>query len=542
MLKFPWKWILTGLLVLLFAYFLWPLNTDHWDIERSKSRQEVKDAWLDQSTAGTPGTSKINSERPNIVLIMADDLGWADMQLYDENGQSMPHLEQLASEGVKFNHAYVTSPVCSPSRAAILTGRYTQRFGFEYQLHNRYLKNRLEYHAFKLMMKSGPWKPRWMASVPGEEAILKQGLPPDEITLSEVLQKNAYRTGLIGKWHLGWNEDNKPCDFGFDYQFGFYESHSLYAYEGTPGIIDQKVPEDFTDKHIWKGQRDGPHAIYRNCKEIDEPVYLTDRIAEEGIDFINRNREAPFFLLLSFNAPHTPLQAKEDYYKLFAHIQDPVKRIYAAMIANLDDAIGSVLAHIKEESLEENTLIFFISDNGGAEYTFTTENGSYRGGKITDFEGGVKVPFIMKWKGQIPEGETYSPMVSSMDIFQTTISVAGSLLPEDRKYDGVNLLPYLKGDSTGYPHDMLFWQRGFSKALRTNDWKVLLNEDAGDTLLYDLAQDPYENEDVMEAQSSVAGELLDKHALWSSELADPLWPSMVHYQYRDGDKVHYFDQ
>ena len=536
MRKSPLKWIVPGFLALLLAYLLWPLQTDHWDIKRNSGRKKIKRDWMNQE-APVP-----DPNRPNILLIMADDLGMGDLKLFDPKGQSAPHIDLLASEGVKFKHAFVTSPVCSPSRAAIITGRYTQRFGFEYQLHDRYLKNRLEYFAFKFMMKSGPWVPKWMSGVPDKEAILKQGLPPEEITLPELLQKNGYYTGLIGKWHLGWNEDNKPCNFGFDYQYGFYESHSLYAYEGTPGIIDQKVPEDFTDKHIWKGQRDGPHAIFRNCVEIEEPEYLTDRIAEEGIEFIDRNWNDPFFLWLSFNAPHTPLQAKEVYYNQFAHIEDPVKRIYAAMIANLDDAIGSVLDHIKELDLEENTLIFFISDNGGAEYTFTTENGPYKGGKITDFEGGIQVPFILKWKGRIPEGISYDPMVSSMDIFYSAISAADITLPDDREYDGVNLLPYLSGDFKDKPHDILFWQRGFSKALRTNEWKLLLNEDSGDTLLYDITLDPFESQDVMDAQKIMAERLLEKHSQWSAELPMPLWPSMVYYQYHDGDKLHYFDQ
>lgn len=536
MLKTPWKWIIPGMLLLLLCYLLWPLRTDSWDIKRNNEHEEIKSKWMNQ------GTPIPDPNRPNIVLIMADDLGVADLKLYDVNGQATPHIDRLASEGVKFNNAFVTSPVCSPSRAAIITGRYTQRFGFEYQLHDRYLKNRLEYHAFKLIMKNGPWRPKWMAEVPGKEAILKQGLPPDEITLPELLQKQAYHTGLIGKWHMGSDEDHKPCNFGFDYQYGFYESHSLYAYEGTSGIVDQKVKEDFTDKHIWKGQRKGPHAIFRNCQEIEEQDYLTDRIAEEGIDFIDRNRDEPFFLWLSFNAPHTPLQAKEEYYNLFAHIEDPVKRIYAAMIANLDDALGSVLNHIKELNLEENTLIFFISDNGGAEYTFTTENGPYKGGKITDFDGGLKVPFIMKWKGQIPEGMSYDPMVSSMDIFQSVVSAASIPLPDDRKFDGVDLLPYIKGVYADVPHDILFWQRGFSKTLRTNEWKLLLNEDSGDTLLYDIINDPYESKDVSEAQKIMAERLLEKHTNWSSELASPLWPSMVHYHFHDGDKVYYFDQ
>ena len=531
-----WKWFIPGILILLLAYLLWPLQTSDWNIDWSREGEVVKKNWLN------PRIQANTTDRPNILLIMADDLGLADLRLYDKDGLSTPYIDQLASEGVKFSQAYVTSPICSPSRASIVTGRYAQRFGFEYQMHDRYLKNRLEYFAFKHFMNIAPWYPKWMVEVPDREAILKQGLPPDEITLPELLQKHNYQTGLIGKWHLGWSKDNEPCNFGFDYQYGFYQSHSLYAYEGTPGIIDRKIPEDFTDKQIWKGQRDGPYAIYRNCREIEEREYLTDRIAEEGIEFIERNRDTPFFLWLSFNAPHTPLQAREEYYDRFAHIEDPVKRIYAAMIANLDDAIGAVLDHLKELDLEENTLIFFISDNGGAEYTFTTNNGPYKGGKVTDFEGGVKVPFVMKWKGRIPEGETYKPMVSSLDIFHTVIHAAHLPIPDDRIYDGVNLLPYLRGEVESTPHDVLYWQRGFSKALRTGRWKLFLNEDSGDTLLYDIVNDPLERKNVAGAHRCVVEGLLDKHSQWSLNLASPLWPSLVYYYYEDGKELHYFDQ
>jgi arylsulfatase A-like enzyme len=531
-----WKWIIPGLSILIFGYLLWPLKSSSWDLNRDTGQEEVKRDWLGQDLPFR------NSHNPNILLIMVDDLGKADLGLYDENGQSTPHIEDLASEGVTFNQALVTSPVCSPSRASIITGRYAQRFGFQFQMHDRYLKNRLEYFVFKHLIRSDPWSPQWMTNVPDKEAILKQGLPPDEITLPEILQKQGYYTGLIGKWHLGWEEDNSPCNFGFDYQYGFYQSHSLYAYEGTPGVIDQKVPEDFTDKHIWKGQRNGPYAIYRNCQEIEEREYLTDRIAEESIAFMDRNRNGPFFLWVSFNAPHTPLQAREEYYHRFSHIADPVKRIYAAMIANLDDAIGRVLNHLKQLNLEEETLIFFISDNGGAEYTFTTDNGAYKGGKITDFEGGIQVPFIMKWKGRITEGINYDPMVSSMDIFHSVVEASDIHLPVDREYDGVSLLPYLSGQLKSDPHDILFWQRGFSKAVRTREWKLLLNEDSGDTLLYPIAQDPVENKDVSAAHPLISEKLLEKHAQWSSDLKKPLWPSEVYYQYREGDLVFYFDQ
>lgn len=534
--KAPFSWIFTGLFILLFGYFLWPLNSKIWNIKRNPERLEMKRNWLNQEV------SLVQDDTPNILLIMVDDLGKADLRLYDSGGQSTPNIESLAKEGVVFNNALVTSPMCSPSRASIITGRYAQRFGFQYQMHDRYLRNRMEYIAFRYFMKSGPWHPKWMVKVPDREAILYQGLPPDEITLPEILQKHGYFTGLIGKWHLGWNVDNEPCNFGFDYQYGFYQSHSLYAYEGTPGIIDQKVPEDFTDKFIWKGQRNGPYAIFRNCQEIEERGYLTDRIADEGIAFIDRNKAAPFFLWLSFNAPHTPLQAKEEYYTRYAHIGDPVKRIYAAMIANLDDAIGRVLDHVRKLNLEENTLIFLISDNGGAEYTFTTENGPYKGGKITDFEGGIQVPFIMKWKNHIPAGMVYEPMVSSMDIFHSVVHAVDVPIPDDRTYDGVSLLPYITGILKDDPHDILFWQRGFSKAIRTNRWKLLLNEDSGDTLLYDMRMDPTESKEVSEVSKAIPAKLLEMHAAWSSELVNPLWPSMVHYYYRDGERLYYFDQ
>ena len=532
----PFKWIIPGVLILLLGYLLWPLKSDYWDISREKARFEIKRNWLNQDLI-VP-----EEDKPNILLIMVDDLGKADLRLYDTGGQTTPNIEQLAEDGVLFNNALVTSPVCSPSRASIITGRYAQRYGFEYQMHDRYLRNRMEYIAFRYFMKSGPWHPKWMVKVPDREAILYQGLPPEEITLSEILQKNGYSTGLIGKWHLGWNGDNKPCNFGFDYQYGFYQSHSLYAYEGTPGIIDQRVQEDFTDKFIWKGQREGPYAIYRNCQEIEERGYLTDRIADEGIAFIDRNKADPFFLWLSFNAPHTPLQAKQEYYDQYAQIEDPVKRIYAAMIANLDNAIGRVLDYVRKLNLEENTMIFFISDNGGAEYTYTTENGPYKGGKITDFEGGIQVPFIMKWKNQIPEGVVYEPMVSSMDIFHSVVQAADIPIPDDRKYDGVSLLPYITGATESDPHEILFWQRGFSKAIRTNRWKLILNEDSGDTLLYDMTSDPTERKEISEIQRTIPGKLLEMHAAWSSELGKPLWPSMVHYYYRDGEAMHYFDQ
>jgi len=517
------------------AYLLWPLSSERYSISVNKASLQAKASFLrDLSSSGDYNT-------PNILLIMVDDLGMADLSLYGHGYPETPEIDQLGKSGVVFSNAYVTSPVCSPSRAAILSGRYQQRFGFQYQMHERYLRNRMEYLGFSYFVDSYPWSPKWMDEVPDEEAISRQGIPPSEILLPELLQKHGYETALVGKWHLGSDSLRSPCQFGFDYQFGFYASHSLFAYEKSEGIHDQKVENDFTDEHIWSGQRNGAHAIYRNCEEVIVKDYLTDVFANEAIEFIQAERSQPYFLYLSFNAPHTPLQAPESYMEKFNHIEDPIKRTYYAMIANLDDNIGKVMNALDDSGKKENTLIFFISDNGGAEYTFTTDNGHYKGGKITNLEGGLKVPFIISWQNKI-ESEEFEPMVSSMDIFHTIAAAAELDLPADRTYDGVNLMPFLNQRTPSNPHDYLFWQRGFSKAVRSNRWKLCINEENQDTVLFDMFKDPYETRNIFEGHKAEGRRLAQVHQSWSQQLPSPLWPSMIYYLYQDEDRTYYFDQ
>ncbi len=484
----------------------------------------------------------LRKDRPNILLITADDLSVADVSIYKEGMVETPNIEKLGAEGVIFENAYVTSPICSPSRAAIFTGRYQQRYGFHFQMHDRYLKNSLEYLGFKYFMNSYPWIAKWMAAVPDEDAIEKQGLPPTEISLAELLKKYGYKTGLVGKWHLGSSDSNNPCAFGFDEQYGFMASHSLYAPENSPGIVDQKIEDDWTDQFIWEGQRNGAHAIYRNCIEIEDDAYLTDRITEESIDFINSHNSEPFFLWASYNAPHTPLQAPDYYVNKHMNIKDPVRRVHVAMINSLDDAIGRLLEHLQENGLEENTLIFFLSDNGGAEYNLTTDNGPYFGGKTTDFEGGLKVPMIIKWKKRLPGGIRYDPMVSSLDVFATSVAAAEARIMPEKPIDGIDLIPFILDSTTGYPHQYLFWQRGFSKALRSNEWKFILNEDSHDTLLYHLVDDPYEENDISASNNKLTNDLSEYHKSWSDKNSHPLWPSMIYfYSNKDGKSI-YFDQ
>jgi arylsulfatase A-like enzyme len=483
-----------------------------------------------------------DTTHPNIILITVDDLGMADCSLYGEGKISTPHIERLGSEGIIFENAYVTSPVCAPSRAAMITGRYQHRFGFEFTMHERYLKNQLEYLAFKYLVNSEPWVAKWTNSVPDAEAIHNQGLPLSEITLAEILKKHGYNTGIMGKWHLGWSREKQPAAFGFEEQYGFFHSHSLYAPEGTDGIVGQKIEADWTDTYIWSGQRNGPHAIYKNGMEIEEQGYLTDRITEESIAYMNKQKGHPFFLWISYSAPHTPLQAPSEYVDQFSDIEDPVKRVYHAMISNLDDNIGRLMEYLADHKLTENSIIFFISDNGGAEYTHTTDNGRYEGGKNTEFEGGIKVPMIIRLPGRTAESGRFPHMVSSMDIFTTAIAAAGIPMMPGRELDGVNLIPYLMGENNTPPHEYLFWQRGISRVVRNNEFKLVMNEYSGAEILYDLRQNKYENPDVASTNPKIINELKTAFQDWTQIHQPPMWPSVIYFTAKKDGVRYYFEQ
>jgi arylsulfatase A-like enzyme len=512
------------------------MASDDFKLETDNSAFDDKIKFLQNTSQNQ------DAMRPNIILITVDDLGMADCSIYNEGNIVTPNIERLGAEGIIFDNAYVTSPVCAPSRAAMITGRYQHRFGFEFTMHERYLKNQLEYLAFRYLINSEPWVAKWTSSVPGAEAIHNQGLPLSEITLAEILKRHGYHTGIIGKWHLGWSTQKQPSAFGFDEQYGFFNSHSLYSHEGTEGIIDQKIDADWTDSYIWSGQRNGPHAIYRNGIEIEEKGYLTDRITEESVAYMNDHKEYPFFLWISYSAPHTPLQAPREYVDQFSDIKDPVKRVYRAMIANLDDNIGHLMDYLIDHNLTDKSIIFFISDNGGAEYTHTTDNGRYEGGKNTEFEGGVKVPMIIRLPGGTGAGSRFRHMVSSMDIFTTSIAAAGIEMMPGRKLDGVNLIPYLLGENKMPPHEYLFWQRGISKVVRNNEYKLVMNEYLDIEILYDLEQNKYENPDVATNNPEIVDELKMEFQNWSQFNKSPMWPSVIYFTaVKDGVR-YYFEQ
>jgi arylsulfatase A-like enzyme len=486
---------------------------------------------LGESTGGGGG--------PNIIILMADDLGRNDIELYCPEGINTPNLNRLAAEGIVFSQAYSTSSVCNPSRAGMVTGRYQQRFGNERQIMGRYANSRLEHFVFRHLIDTRPLclADPWYS--PPQEEIRKQGLPESEISLFELMRAVGYRTACIGKWHLGYNEPFLPENRGIEEFYGFYEAFSLYAPKRSGDIVNHKH-KIFQNRHIWRMKRKGPSAIVHKGREIEEKGYLTTRIAEEASRFIRQNAGVPFLLYVPFNAPHTPFQAPDSCCKRFPDIKDKNRKVYCGMIAALDDAVGEITAQVRESGIEENTLIFFCSDNGGATYTGATDNGDLKGGKMTDFEGGVNVPLIMKWKGRLDGGQWYHAPVSLMDIFTTSVSACRIPFPGGIPLDGVDLLPFLAGKNTGLPHEYLFWRTDFNKSVRNGRWKLIVNTRDDRLLLYDLEADKQENHNLKNDHPETADRLMGKLASWESELIPPLWPGVMEYEEEiDGVKMRF---
>lgn len=526
--------VIAGAAVL--AWLLWPLGSKRYAIRYDEAGAAATQAFLN-----TPGVLPDSIKPPNIVILLADDLGFHDLSLNGNDVIDTYHIDRLAQGGINCTRGYVTSSVCAPSRAGLITGRYQQRFGFVNQIGERYPRNRLENYVATYLLNSDPWNIQLMKGTPRKKDKHDQGLPPAEITLAALLKKYGYATGAIGKWHLGSNKLAKPCNRGFDYHYGFYSSHSLYAPEHSKDIVDFRNTADWTDQHIWKGRRNGDCAIVRNDTIVKECCYLTHRLEEEAVGFIERNKSRPFFLYVPFSAPHTPYQAPKDYYDEFSHVDDPAKRIYLAMVAALDDAVGAIDETIDRLGLAENTLIFFLSDNGAAAYTHAVDNAPLKGGKVTSFEGGLRIPFIVKWKGHLPAGMEYHQNVSSLDIFATAAAAAGIPLPPDRVYDGVNLLPFLKGTTKEIPHQALYWKSGANNIILANGWKLLFDDKWGQEMLYHLDQDPFETTNLTRQFPERVIELKARHKSWSDNFPPALWPPLVTFSYTDSAGVYKFE-
>jgi len=442
---------------------------------------------------GIAQSSKPNRP-PNIVLILADDLGYCDTNLYECRDVKTPHIHSIAENGVSFTDGHVSAPLCSPSRAGLLTGRYQNRFGFEYNAGGAARAHRLGL-----------------------------GLPVSELTIADHLRKSGYATACIGKWHQGSQSQFYPTNRGFDEFYGFLTGAHLYIDPTLPGVKNNKAGEfrrsRFTKEFFQNWRKRVP--IMRGEKPADEQEYLTDAFTREALDFIDRKKDQPFFLYLPYNAPHTPLQTTKKYYDRFPHIKDEKSRIYAAMVSAVDDGVGEVLKKLKDTGLEENTMVIFLSDNGCAMYTQACSNDPLRQGKLWLLEGGTRVPFALQYPAAITKSQVYQKPVTSLDILPTAAKLANMDLPTDIKFDGVDLMPYLTGKNQSAPHDLLFCRHGFSKSVRQGNWKLFQN--TGHNWLFDLDADLEEQQNLVSKHPDKLKELLGILTSWESEMIEPLW-------------------
>jgi arylsulfatase A-like enzyme len=411
-----------------------------------------------------------HAARPNILIIVGDDMGYADIGVHGCKDIPTPHIDSIAKNGVRCTSGYVSGPYCSPTRAGLMTGRYQNRFGHEFN--------------------PGP--------IAGEDV----GLPVTETTLADRLQAAGYKTGMVGKWHLGYTEKYHPVNRGFQEFYGFLGgARSFFPIEGN-------VPA---------GGR-----MYRNLEVLPESdPYTTDTFAREATAFIDRHVKDEWFLYLTFNAVHTPMHATDKYLARFKDVADENRRTYCAMMSAMDDAIGTVLKRLDESKLTENTLIFFVSDNGGPPVN-SSSNGVLRGHKAQTWEGGIRVPYLVQWKGRIPAGKTYDNPVIQLDFAPTALAAAG-VEAKDAKFDGVNLLPHLEGKVTTPPHDTLYWRFGDQMAVRHGNLKLVQGRGAASRMLFDLAADISEQKDLSAERPEVVKELTAKYDEWNKTLEQPRW-------------------
>ncbi len=366
-------------------------------------------------------TAQANA-KPNILVILADDLGYGELGCQGFTQQiPTPNIDSIAKNGVRFTSGYVSGPYCSPTRAGFMTGRYQQRFGHEFN------------------------------PGPAEAAVENFGLSLAEKTIGDRLKAAGYATGWFGKSHLGYKPPFHPLKRGFDEYFGFLG--------GAHSYLDAA------------GDKNNP--IMRGTEPLPSITYTTEEFAREAVNFIGKHKAEPWFCYLPFNAVHAPLQAPDKYTARFSNVTDAKRRTYCAMESAIDDAIGTVLAKIRENGQEENTLIFFFADNGGPTPSTTSSNGPLRGFKAQTWEGGIRVPFMMQWKGKIPAGKVDDRPVIQLDIHPTALAAAGVAAPAEAKFDGVNLLPFVTGEKSGPPHEALYWRFGQQIALRAGDWKLV---------------------------------------------------------------------
>ncbi len=486
--------------------------------------------WLLAVTAlggcGLEPTQEAGQSPPNVIVMMADDLGWGDIGANGGTVIRTPHIDALAERGVRLTDGYVSAAVCSPSRAGLYTGRHQQRHGFEYNIAGR------DTHM---------------------------GLSTAQVTIADMMREQGYATGLIGKWHLGKQTEHHPLSRGFDEYYGMLAGGSTYIDSRMDGV------ESWPASNAPTGRTEA-NAIYDGWDPVEVDEYLTDVFRDKAVDFIERHQDERFFLMLTPNAPHTPLQATKEYLDRYRHIEKDSTRIYAAMVAAVDDYVGAITETLTQLGLEQDTLFVFLSDNGCAGYIDDScSNGPLRGNKRYYWEGGIRIPFIARWPVGLPQGQTYGEPVISLDLFATIAAAVGS--PATAQ-DSVNLLPHLRGETDAAPHELLFWRTKPNIAVRKGRWKLwkvnksdldmsAVTDQAASrlpmqawpqdsphgqmTLLYDLSRDIGEQTNVAGEHPDIVAELEAALAAWNAEMGEPTWPAFRSTLHQiDGQVVHLF--
>ena len=411
-------------------------------------------------------------EPPNIIVILADDMGYNDAGYMGCAENPTPNIDALAESGVWFTDGYATCPVCAPSRAGLMTGRYQNRFGFE--------------------DNPGPYRQT-------EETVA--GIPLREKTMGEYFKELGYSTAIFGKWHTDRASHMNPANRGFDKFFGFMNGACTY----------------------YIGNNEKGNLLRGETPVLEENEYLTDAIGREAVRFIESEVDShnPFLLYVPFNAPHGPFEVPEVYKEKFKDVQDENRRTFLAMINCMDDNVGRIMSTVKELGIEENTLIFFYSDNGGE--CVRSDNTPLRECKGSIYEGGIRVPFLMSWKGVLPENKEINFPVISLDILPTAIAATGAPVNIEWRLDGRNLLPFISGERQGQPHNFLYWRFLWHHAVRKGDWKILKHRDHEEWEMYNLAEDIGEQNDLRNENPEKFQELMQIYNDMSDEMLDPQW-------------------
>ena len=464
---------------------------------------------------------------PNIILIVADDLGYNDISTFGggvaDGRIQTPNIDRLAAAGAVFTQSYSGAGTCAPSRAMLMTGRYPTRTGFEFTPTPSGMGAMVSRIAAG--MDSGLPPILYDAEADRDKPPYElQGLPPEEVTVAEVLRERGYHTVHIGKWHLGRRNGMAP------HEQGFHESllmaSGLYLPEDDPDVVNARLDFDPIDQFLWARMTFAASFNSDGTDQFEPGGYLTDYWTDESIEVIRANRHRPFFLYLAHWGVHTPLQATREDYEAVGDIRPHRLRVYAAMIRALDRSVGRINQALEDEGLADNTIVLFTSDNGGPGYIGLPDiNDPFRGWKITQFEGGIRVPLFVKWPDRIAAGTRLDTPVAHIDMMPTLVAAAGADLPAGVEIDGRNLLPLATGDGAGeWDRQTLFWQSGHYRVVRHGDWKLQVTARPDKQWLYNLAEDPTEQVNLATSRPEKLRELmalLDAHQAGSR---GPLYP------------------